>query len=173
MPGARHRSHHRWDVPGAVYFVTTVTQDRVPRFAAPNDAQLVLDSLRLVQTTHPFKMLGYVIMPDHVHILWHLGQVSISVLMHAFKWQVTRHYKASHPELGSLKLWQKGYWDHVVRPESELDPILGYIHYNPVKHGLVQDAAVYRFSSLGAYIERNHDTEIGEAGPSWGEAAEP
>jgi putative transposase len=134
---------------------------------------LVLDCLHRIQATHPFKMLGYVIMPDHVHILWHLGEIGISELMQAFKWQVTRYYKANHLELGNLKLWQKGYWDHVVQTEAELEPILAYIHYNPVKHGLVQDASSYRYSSLGAYLERCPDMEIGSLVPSWGAAAEP
>ena len=167
------RRLYRWNVPGGTYFVTTVTRNRMSAFSAAHDAQLVLDTLRAVREIHPFTMPGYVIMPDHVHLLLHLGEnTSISTMMHSFKRNVTRNYECAHPEIGSLHLWQKGFWDHLILDERELDPLLAYIHRNPVKHGLVQYVADYRFSSRNAYQERDLETDDTSIEPAWVRDAE-
>lgn len=50
-----------------------------------------------------------------------------------------------------MKFWQKGFWDHVIRDEADFQRHLDYIHYNPVKHGLVQRPEDWPYSSYSAW----------------------
>ena len=154
-PEPRRRSHYRWNVPGGAYLITTVTNDRVRVFANDGNVRLLLDTLRQAKPLHLYAMLGYAIMPDHVHLVIRLGETSrLDRLMQSIKWNYTRNYKRDHGLNGSLSLWQAGYWDHLVRDESDLEACLAYVHYNPVKHGLCQDAADYPHTSLATYLRR-------------------
>ncbi|MCF6283218.1 MAG: hypothetical protein L3J28_13615 [Candidatus Polarisedimenticolaceae bacterium] len=51
-------------------------------------------------------------------------------------------------------IWQRRYWEHLIRDDKDLERHIDYIHYNPVKHGLVQQAAEWPYSTLSRYIER-------------------
>ena len=72
--------------------------------------------------------------------------------MHSLKPNFTKEYKKliGLKSSESLKLWQKQFWDHVIRDERDLENHLHYIHYNPVKHGYVKDPRDRQDSS---YIE--------------------
>jgi putative transposase len=63
-------------------------------------------------------------------------------------------------------VWQPRFWEHVIRDESDLQRHLDYIHYNPVKHGLVSRPIDWKFSSIRKY------TKLGLYEAGWG-AAEP
>jgi REP element-mobilizing transposase RayT len=76
----------RYHIEGHVYFITTVTHGRVPLFTRPAFITPLLDSLNYYRHTHPFKLLGYVIMPDHIHLLiWPCTAPAIADLMRDFK----------------------------------------------------------------------------------------
>jgi putative transposase len=64
----------------------------------------------------------------------------------------TREYKQllGLPSSESMKFWQKRFWDHVIRNDKDLENHLHYIHFNPVKHGVVKDPREWTNSS---YIE--------------------
>jgi putative transposase len=55
---------------------------------------------------------------------------------------------------GHLRFWQKRFWDHIIRDEEDLAQHLDYIHYNPVKHGLVTRPEEWQHSSFIAWQER-------------------
>ena len=144
----------RWYVPNAVYFITCVTRDRLPVFADAANILLLRDTLRRVQGLHPFGMRGYAFLPDHLHLLLFVPEgTSISALMQSVQWNYTRNHKRAHG-LATARLWQRGYWDHVIRDEDDWAQHLNYIHYNPVKHGPVRRAEEYPHTSFREYIRR-------------------
>lgn len=148
-----------------LYFITTVTHQRKPVFTHPEIAHL-RTVLRAVKAHHPFTMRAYVFLPDHLHLLLRVGaDTDISKLMHSFKRNATVAYKEAHGIEGNFSLWQRGFWDHVIRNERDFKNHLDYIHYNPVKHGLVQRPEDYPHSSYREYVRRGW-YEIG-----WGHAA--
>jgi putative transposase len=51
-------------------------------------------------------------------------------------------------------IWQRRYWEHVIRDEADLQRHVDYIHYNPVKHGLVPRVSDWRHSSFHQYVKR-------------------
>ncbi len=115
--------------------------------------ELLRSTLRTVKAYHPFTMLAYVFLPDHFHILIQpTGESNFSQIMHSLKPNFTKQYKrlTGMEESKSLKFWQKRFWDHIIRDEHDLENHLHYIHFNPVKHGLIVDPRNWADSS---YLE--------------------
>ena len=98
-------------------------------------------------------MLGYVFLLDHFHIIIQpTGESNFSDIMHSLKPNFTKEYKklVGLESTHSVKLWQKRFWDHVIRDDKDLENHLHYMHFDPVKHGLVKDPRDWQNSS---YIE--------------------
>jgi putative transposase len=170
QPTAPHqRSRYRWNVPGGAYLITTVTRDRQPVFADDANVRLLLATIHQAKSLYPFAMLGYVVMPEHMHLLIRLGEATrIDKLMQSIKWNYTRSHKLAHGLAASQSLWQPGYWDRLIRAEDDLDRCLAYVHFNPVKHGLCVDARTYRYSSLAEYLRRGWYGDV-----DWGAVQSP
>ena len=140
-------------IPGSAVFITQVVQDRKPVFHDSRNISLLDEILHNVNEVHPFTILGYVFLFEHFHmIIQPTGESNFSDIMHSLKSNFTREYKklTGLSSSQSLKFWQKRFWDHVIRNDHDLENHLHYIHFNPVKHGLVKDAHDWRNSS---YIE--------------------
>ena len=158
----------RWYVPNATYFVTAVTRERSPVFAEEANLVLLRSTMRKAKEHHPFRMHAYALLPDHLHLLIYVPESSnISKLMQSIQWNFTRNYKAAHGITTPVRLWQRGFWDHVIRDEDDFEGHLGYIHYNPVKHGYVSHPRDYPHTSFHEYVER------GWYGLAWAEDVEP
>jgi putative transposase len=158
----------RYYVPGATVFITTVTHNRFPYLAAPDNAQLLLHTAHRVQSITPFRLDAYSIMPDHFHcLICPQGNSSFSKIMQSLKWNTTRAYKQMHSFGESLSLWQPRFWDHIIWDETDFRRHLDYIHYNPVKHGLVTRPGDWPFSSFENWRERGYYAS------GWGETDEP
>lgn len=141
-------------VEDGLYFITTVAHQRRPLFTPP-DIERLRTTLRQVKTNHPFTMHAYVFLPDHLHLLLRVGaKTDISKIMHSLKRNATVAYKAAHGIEGIFSLWQRGFWDHVIRNERDFKNHLDYIHYNPVKHGIVAHPEEYPHSSYREYVRR-------------------
>ena len=76
----------RFHVEGHIYYITTVVYNRLPVFTRPSFVTPLYDSLNFYRYGQGFKILGYVIMPDHMHlVLWPYGDSSISDIMRDYK----------------------------------------------------------------------------------------
>jgi putative transposase len=49
-------------------------------------------------------------------------------------------------------IWQRRYWEHLIRDDQDLQAHVDYIHHNPVKHGYVAQASAWPHSSIHRYI---------------------
>jgi putative transposase len=137
---------------------------------------LLQELLSNVQKPHPFSMLGYVILPDHFHIIIQpTGNDNFSGIMHSLKPNFTKAYKKLIGLLPSqsMKFWQKRFWDHIIRDDRDLENHLHYIHFNPVKHGLAKDPRDWKNSSYIKWEERGlYPPAFGwnePKGMAWGE----
>ena len=154
----------RWYVANAIYFVTAVTYHRQPLFADEANLDLLRQTMRYAKQYHPFHMRAYVFLPDHFRLLIHIPiGTNISKLMQSIQRNFTRNLKSARGVGSPVRLWQRGFWDHVIRNERDLERHFDYIHYNPVKHGLVRHPGDYPHSSFGEYVRR------GWYGPAWKE----
>jgi len=108
-------------------------------------ASSVVDSLLQIREKRGIKLFSYCLMPDHLHLLLslHGSGVSLSDVMRDFKSFTTRAAWSQ----GVPRLWQRGYYEHVVRDEIELRETLAYVRNNPVRAGLVDRADAYPYSA--------------------------
>jgi len=131
-------SQRHWIQNDAIMLVTTNTAKRAPVFADDAKARMAIEHLYRVQVHQPFFLYGFVIMPDHIHVLLCIPEPgSISRLMNVYKSGLTF-------ELGMTKLWQPRFHARIIDNPTEA---LQYIHENPMKAGLVETPDEYPWSS--------------------------
>ena len=151
----------RYYVPNAIVFVTQVVAWRTPVFAEPCWVELLRATLHHVQEHHPFRMVGYVFLPDHFHLLIQpTPPETHTTIMHSLKLGYAMAYKRAKGIQGHLHFWQKGYYDHVIRDEADFEHHLHYIHFNPVKHGLAARPEEWPHSSYAAWKARGAYPEM-------------
>jgi len=167
--GLRMPNFRRYYLPNAIVFITGVTGGRFPFFAAEDIVDLLFETMHRVQEIHPFRLLAYVILPDHFHWLMRVDEESgnFSIAMHSIKRNTTLNYKKARGITGSLNLWQERFWDHIVRDVRDFHNHFDYIHWNPVKHGYVQRPEDWPHSTYRHWLDRGY-YELG-----WGHAGEP
>jgi len=145
----------RYYVPNALVFITTVVRDRQLLFGDSSNVESLLDTMRAVQALHPFHLLAYVVLPEHLHLLMQTGaSTNFSRVIHSIKRNYTLNYKRSRGISGPLLLWQSRFWDHVIRDEDDLARHMDYIHYNPVKHGCAASPLDWKYSTYRFWLER-------------------
>jgi len=134
MPNIR-----RFYIPNAIVFITCVTKDRYPYLKSKKDVDLFLATLSKVKEIISFELLAYVVLPDHFHWLMKVNKPTgnFSKVMHSVKRNFTHNYKQVHNIQRTINIWQRGFWDHVIRDERDLELHFDCIHWNPIKHGYV------------------------------------
>lgn len=165
--------YRRATVPGACYFFTLITYQRRPLFADLNNVERWHRAVTKVQRTRPFGVEAEVMMPDHVHMIWRLPEADAdySTRMRLIKTAFTKNLTLSDGGItanksrvskGERDVWQRRYWEHLIRDERDFQAHLDYIHINPVKHGLAVRPIDWPHSTFGNWLER------GAYDPSWG-----
>ena len=137
-------NYRRVYTPGATYFFTVVTGTRQPLFSNPEICQLLASALRQVRESRPFKTDAIVVLPDHLHCIWRLPEGDSDF---SGRWREIKKYVSHRANLESA-VWQRRFWEHRIRDEEDWRRHLDYIHFNPVKHGLVTNAQDWPWSSL-------------------------
>jgi putative transposase len=143
---------------GNCYFLTLVTRERCPIFEDEAAVKLFWSSLQQCKTRYAFNKHAHVVIPDHIHILLELCDDStpadlIRCLKRGFLFRIksggmetsTRSLELIH-RFGTI--WQSRYYDHVIRDEEDFSRHVDYIHFNPVKHGYVENPFVWKYSSI-------------------------
>ncbi len=133
---------------------------------------------KIAGATYFFDVDAYVILPDHIHMLWTLpdGDANFStrwrLIKEAFTKSIVRSREplarsASRAAKGEQPIWQRRFWEHAIRDEADFAAHVDYIHYNPVRHGLVSAALDWPHSSFAEWVER------GAYEPHWGSSDMP
>jgi putative transposase len=156
--------YRRASAPGSTYFFTVVTFKRMDIFADEQAVGLLRQAFRVVRRRHLFKIEAAVVLPDHLHMLWHLseGDSAYPTRWRLIKSHFTRHWKAarelpptaSRQSKGERAVWQRRYWKHLIRDERDWRQHVEYIHYNPVKHGLVRAPFEWKYSSFHSFVRQ-------------------
>lgn len=144
---------------GSYYFITTITSDRNPIFSVPMNCELLITILTYYKFKNDYNISSFVIMPDHVHIIIQpILEDTISDIMKNIKGSFSRFYNKINNSSGSV--FQKGYYDTIIRDEKQLYEIMEYIHNNPVKKEIVTSAREYKYSSYNYYHSENNRFEL-------------
>ncbi|HQF55149.1 MAG TPA: transposase [Fibrobacteria bacterium] len=146
-PPRRHDSIRLrcWDYSSiGPYFVTVCSRDRRPLFGVLRDGDVVLSNAGILVARSWCELPNHlpqvsldqwIVMPDHFHaIVWidpeHGGSTKLGSVVGAFKSASTRSIRL-HVDDPGLSVWQRGYYDRVIRAQDELDGIRRYIRDNP------------------------------------------
>ena len=164
--------YRRAKIPGSSYFFTIVTHNRRPVLCEPENIDLLRDSFKKVIVRHPFIIDAIVILPDHLHCIWTLPleDGDFSTRWRLIKGWFSRRCKvkyqgkvsASRQSKQEKAVWQRRFWEHLIRDEQDFNCHVDYIHYNPVHHGLVTNVRDWQYSSFHRYVQR------GVYEPNWG-----
>ena len=158
-------NYKRMYVPGGCYFFTLVTYQRNPVFSEEANIRALRNAFSKVRSNKPFKLDAIVVLPDHLHCLMRLpdGDMDYSSRWREIKKSVTRTLTQAQ----GTPVWQRRFWEHLVRDEDDWRRHMDYIHYNPVKHGLVERPADWRWSSFRKMVQRGwYDLDWGSAEPN-------
>ncbi len=154
---------------GGTYFFTVVTDHRRPIFCEDAAVSLLHKCLTDVNRSHPFVTEAIVLMPDHLHTIWTLpdGDSDFSTRWSLVKGSFSRQSSLPSSEyLSQTRLrkrergvWQRRFWEHLVRDQKEFNRLCDYIHYNPVKHGLVGSPEEWKHSTYNQFVQRGMYTK--------------
>ena len=142
-------------IAGGTYLFTVNILDR--------NATLLVDyieefreAVRHVKRAHPFKIDAWVVMPDHMHAVWTLPE---SDTAYSSRWrEIKKRFSKSlaktedlsvlRESKGERGLWQRRFWEHTIRDEKDYQHHIDYVHFNPLKHGLVSRVIDWPYSSF-------------------------
>ena len=153
---------HRYYGAGDLHFITCSCYQRQPLLGRARRRHLFLTVLERVRRRYRFVVVGYVVMPEHFHLLMSEPQeCTPSVVMQALKLGFARRVLAErnrrrNPAQGELfelshHIWQARFYDFNVWSAKKRGEKLDYMHQNPVKRGLVDSPEQWRWSSYRAY----------------------
>ena len=141
----------RYHQSGRSHFITFSCYGRLPLLREAWIRDLFVECLERVRREYLFRVYGYVVMPEHVHLLMSEPAKGIlSQAIQALKVSVAGRARFYWPERDG-PLWQKRYYDHNVRSHESFEGKLRYIHRNPVKRGLVPKPEEWKWSSFRHY----------------------
>lgn len=156
--------YRRANTAGATYCFTVVTYRRQPILCDTPVRTALRDAIVAVREQRPFTIDACVLLPDHLHCIWTLppDDVDFPVRWSMIKRRVSvacaAAYKrpdwitASKRKHRESTLWQRRYWEHQIRDETDFIRHVDYIHYNPVKHGLCQQVAEWPHSTFHRHV---------------------
>lgn len=163
-------NYRRSRMPGGTWFFTLTLADRQSRLLVDKVA-LLRQAYSQTQRSRPFQTLAICILPDHFHAIWTLpeGDADFAARWSQLKSTFSRQLPATPRNASQLRkrekgIWQRRYWEHQIRDESDLQRHVDYIHFNPVKHGLVERVADWPYSSFSRYVEK------GVLPPDWADS---
>jgi putative transposase len=147
--------YRRNRVPGGTFFFTVNLANRRSDLLV-REIDALRSATRRVKMERPFHIDAWVILPEHMHCIWTLpeGDTDYSGRWRAIKTWFSKalpNVELTTPEAlarDGRKVWQKRFWEHTIRDERDYGAHMDYVHFNPVKHGLVPNAAAWPYSTF-------------------------
>lgn len=158
-------TYRRAKTTGGTYFFTVVTYRRQPILCDDHVRTALREAIHTTRAVCPFTIDGWVLLPDHLHCLWTLPPDDADF---GKRWAMIKQFvtKRCGPTLlrdewlndskrrrNESTLWQRRFWEHLIRDEMDYVQHMDYLHYNPVKHGLVRSVQDWQFSTFHRYVK--------------------
>ena len=153
--------YRRSFVPGGTYFFTVTLADR--------RSQLLVEQIERLRAVYgsvhqkyPFETVAICVLPEHLHAIWTMppDDADFSRRWNLIKGNFSRGMAAA-PTRSESKIrqrekgiWQRRFWEHQIRDEEDLQRHVDYVHFNPVKHGLVKQVTDWEYSSFHQWVAR-------------------
>jgi putative transposase len=163
--------YRRSRLPGATYFFTIVTFQRQSIFHDAIAVEVLRSAFRDVMVRMPFQIDAIVVLPEHIHCLWTLpeGDADFSTRWRLIKGNFTQNCPVEYQQVRSMArlrkgekaVWQRRFWEHKIRDEIDFANHYDYIHFNPVRHGLVTRPQDWPYSSFHRAVKEGHYQQHG------------
>lgn len=160
---SRYRRAH---AAGACHFFTVVTYRRRAILCDDEVRRALREAVLLARKQRPFSIDSWVLLPDHLHCIWTLPSGDVD---YSSRWSIIKrkasilcseNYKhtewltPSRQKHRESTLWQRRFWEHRIRDETDFMRHADYIHYNPVKHGWCNQVSEWPYSTFHRYVAR-------------------
>lgn len=137
-----------------------VTYKRAPLLI--ENIKLIRESFKNSKQFYQYKIFAIVVLPDHIHMIINPETAEeypkiISRIKHYFSRNmeyINENISASKISKREKGIWQRRYWEHTIRDEEDLNRHLDYIHYNPVKHRIVDAVRDWEYSSFHKLVKQ-------------------
>lgn len=151
---------------GGTFFFTVVTFQRRPILTTKQSRDILRTTINEVRSIQPFEIEAWILLPDHLHSIWtlpdndHDFSKRWGLIKARFSKYAKSHFhceqwinpsKTKHRE---STIWQRRFWEHQIRDEADFNTHMNYLHYNPVKHGLVKRVADWPYSTFHKYVKK-------------------
>ncbi|SES76676.1 putative transposase [Nitrosomonas marina] len=154
-------NYRRLWYPGGAYFFTVNLLKRQGNDLLTRHIGLLRASVATVRKAHPFVIHGWVVLPDHLHCVIELpsNDMNFSTRWRLIKMGFSKGLpqeeirNASRTRRGERGIWQRRYWEHLIRNQRDFNAHMDYVHINPVKHGLVKYVADWPHSTFHKLVE--------------------
>jgi putative transposase len=158
-----------------------VTWRRQPILCLERSRKVLREVIEEIRYERSFAICAWVLLPDHIHCIWDLpkGDTDYSMRWGWIKKEFTKRIKpsvgAAHPTFSRVRhreggVWQRRFWEHRIRDEEDFTIHCDYIHFNPVKHGLVSAPRNWPYSTFYRYVKSGvYPTSWGDRIPDFPE----
>lgn len=157
MPNYRRAWH-----PGGTYFFTVNLLECRGNDLLTRHIDVLRAVVRSVRTRHPFAIHAWAVLPNHLHCVlelppgetdfatrWRLIKLEFSKALPPTEWR-----SAVRRKRGERGIWQRRYWEHLIRDQADYRAHMDYVHINPLKHGLVTQVADWPYSTFHRLVEQ-------------------
>ncbi|MDD5364365.1 MAG: transposase [Gallionellaceae bacterium] len=153
--------YRRNRMPGGTYFFTVNLLERNSSLLFDH-IDALRDAVRTVRVRRPFLIDAWVVLPDHMHAIWTLpdddsgysGRWKAIKIAFAKTLPKTERISPARAARGERGIWQRRFWEHTIRDDTDYAAQMDYVHINPVKHGLVSHVRDWPHSSFHHCVSR-------------------
>ncbi len=144
---------------GATFFFTVNLSDRRSRLLV-EEIERLRTAYRRAHARYSFQTIAICVLPDHLHAIWRLPQADADF---GLRWSLIKRLFVTGSPAASVRslskaakrekgIWQRRFWEHQIRDDLDLERHVDYVHFNPVKHGLVKRVNEWPYSSFHRYV---------------------
>ena len=159
--------YRRTYMPGVSWFFTVNLAQRKGNHLLVNHIDALRQAFRYINEKYPYRLDAVVVLPDHLHCIWTLPPDDSD---YSRRWSLLKgHFSRviekderiskSRQKRRERGVWQRRFWEHMVRDQEDVNRHVDYIHWNPVKHGWVRQVADWPLSSFHDYVARGTYSE--------------
>ena len=146
---------------GGTYFFTVNLLQRRDNHLLVKHIDVLRNVVKKVKNKHPFIIHGWVVLPEHFHCVIELPPddmdfaLRLRLIKSGFSKAIpkTEYRSDVRIERGERGIWQRRYWEHLIKNEADFQAHMDYVHINPVKHGLVKHVVDWEYSTFHRLVK--------------------